>query len=174
MELKVALAIASEVIERLKPYCKKNRTGSSLICVVGSIRRQKPTVHDIDIVLIPSDPWGLNTEIQVMGAPYQPHIAARGPKIQRLVYKGAQVDIYMATEQTWATLILIRTGSKENNIRLCMLAKSKGLILHADGSGLFKLDVQGCEGKEVRLAGDTEHSIYEALGLPFQRPEERG
>ncbi|GAI23919.1 unnamed protein product [marine sediment metagenome] len=44
MELERAQKIASEVITRLAPYCKK-------IEVAGSVRRRKPRVKDIDFVL---------------------------------------------------------------------------------------------------------------------------
>jgi DNA polymerase (family 10) len=77
-----------------------------------------------------------------------------------------QVDIYIADETTWATLLLIRTGSTENNIRLCSRAKDMGWHLAASGDGLFNE-----MGK--RIAGDTEISIYNALGLPYQEPLER-
>src|SRR6266446_3745254 len=46
------------------------------------------------------------------------------------------VDIYMATEESWATLLLIRTGSAEHNIWMCARARACGGKLHADGSGL--------------------------------------
>jgi DNA polymerase (family 10) len=89
---------------------------------------------------------------------------------------GLMLDIYIATPETWATLLLIRTGSKEHNIRLCSLAKQKGMYLKADGQGLFKANnpnpIKEDPGWE-RIAGDTELSIFEALGLPYKRPEER-
>ena len=78
-----------------------------------------------------------------------------------------QIDLYFAEPETWATLLLIRTGSTENNIRLATRAKELGWHLAASGDGLFN------ENGE-RIAGDTEISIYNALGLPWQRPEERG
>jgi DNA polymerase (family 10) len=90
-----------------------------------------------------------------------------GQKIMRVMIGNTQVDIYIADETTWATLLLIRTGSKDSNIRLCSLAKKKGWHLAASGDGLFN------ETGE-RIAGDTEESIFKALGLPFQRPEDRG
>jgi len=77
-----------------------------------------------------------------------------------------QIDIYFASPATWATLLLIRTGSAENNIRLATLAKKKGWHLAASGDGLF-------DENDQRIAGDTEISIYKALGLPFQPPEKR-
>ncbi len=154
MELGKAQRIAAEVVKVLAPYCSR-------IEVAGSIRRRKPLVNDIDIVLIPSDPWNLTGEIARLGA-----VTAHGAKIQRVQHQGVWIDLYMATPETWATLLLIRTGSKENNIRLCSLAKRKGCHLAANGDGLF--DETG-----KRVAGDSEESIYQALGLSYQKPEDR-
>ncbi|GAJ17753.1 unnamed protein product, partial [marine sediment metagenome] len=89
-----------------------------------------------------------------------------GSKLQRIDVAGIQVDIYFATPETFATLLLIRTGSKESNIRLCSIAKKMGWHLAASGDGLFNETGD-------RVAGDSEESIYRALGLPYQRPERR-
>lgn len=162
MELERAKAIADEVVKRLSPYCTK-------IEVAGSVRRQKPTVRDIDIVLIGSDFWNLTREILAVDSrdPYVP-LPSRvtSVKLRRINYYGTQVDLYFATEGTWATLLLIRTGSKENNIRLCTIAKKRGWHLAANGDGLFNESGQ-------RVAGDSEESIYAALDLPWQEPWER-
>lgn len=154
MQLERAHAIASEVMGRLSPYCKQ-------IVVAGSVRRQKPNVKDIDFVLVPSDPWNLSREIMGLG----PSVVY-GEKLKRINYNDTQIDLYYASEKTFATLLLIRTGSVENNIRLATLAKKRGWHLAASGDGLFNENGQ-------RVAGDSEASIYEALGLPYQRPEER-
>lgn len=161
MELERAQKIADEVVKRLAPYCSR-------IEVAGSIRRKKPLVKDIDLVLIPSDPWNLDYEIRglQMTSFSRPAAPAHGEKLKRISYNGIQVDIYHASEETWATLLLIRTGSAENNIRLATLAKKKDWHLAASGNGLF--DETG-----RRIAGDTEQSIYQALELPYQEPEER-
>ena len=154
MELEHAKKIAEKVLERVSPYCSK-------IEVAGSIRRGKPQVNDIDFVLIPSDPWNLTHEIMGLG----PSTAA-GDKLKRVKFDDVQVDFYYATPETWATLLLIRTGSKESNIRLASLAKKKGWRLAASGDGLFN-------EKGQRIAGDSEESIFEALGLPYQEPWQR-
>lgn len=154
MELERAKAIAGEVIVRLSSYCER-------IEVAGSIRRRKPFPVDIDFVLIPSDHWNLAHEVMGLG-PAQ----VSGDKLKRINYHGIQLDLYFATLETWATLLLIRTGSKDNNIRLCTLAKKKGWHLAANGDGLFDESGQ-------RIAGDSEESIYQALGLAWQEPWER-
>ena len=155
MELERAKAIAEVVVKQLSPYCQR-------IEVAGSVRRKKPWVNDIDFVLVPSDLWKLHHEIMGMG-----QVMMSGMKIMRVIVGSVQVDLYFATPETWATLLLIRTGSAENNIRLCSRAKEMGWHLAASGDGLFN-------EKDERIAGDSERSIYDALDLPYQRPEERG
>lgn len=154
IELETAKRIAGEVVARLSRYCQK-------IEVAGSIRRKKPQVKDVDFVLVPSDPWNLSNEIAGLGP-----AKLMGNKLKRVSYNGVQIDLYYANEETWATLLLIRTGSAENNIRLASRAKKRGWRLAASGDGLF--DETG-----RRIAGDTEESIYKALGLPWQEPWER-
>lgn len=168
--LESADALATKLVEQLKPYCKHRPDGTSFIEVAGSVRRRCKMVNDVDIVLIiePSRAW----DFYALLRQYQANTGTAN-KIMHFRFGIAEVDLYIANEETWATLLLIRTGSKENNIRLCKLALDKNMRLHADGSGLFKLEVQGCEGEEVRIAGDTEESIYKALGEPYQEPEER-
>ena len=153
--LERAEKIAEAVVKRLEPYCKK-------IEVAGSVRRKRPWVNDVDFVLVPDDLWNLHHEIKGLG-----QVKVGGSKIMRVMVGSTQVDFYFADEHTWATLLLIRTGSAENNIRLATRAQQLGWHLAASGDGLFN-------EKGKRIAGDTEISIYNALGLPYQRPEERG
>jgi len=91
---------------------------------------------------------------------------ATGGKIRSYIFKGAQIDFNFATTQTWGTLLLVRTGSKEHNIRLASLAKGRGWKLHASGEGLT-------DAQDRRVAGDTEESIFATLGLPYVAPEKR-
>ena len=153
--LERAQKVADAVVKSLSPYCQR-------IEIAGSIRRRKPWVNDVDLVLILKDPWNFHAELMKLG-----QLKMSGKKIMRAIVGSVQVDIYVADEATWATLFLIRTGSKENNIRLCSRAKDMGWHLAASGDGLFN-------EKGERIAGDTEISTYNALDLPYQRPEERG
>ena len=154
-----AKPIAERVKATLSPHCDR-------IEIAGSIRRGKPFVHDIDLVMIPKsgEELMLNSLLCGMGT-----IEVDGPRLKRLRLprENITIDIYLATPATWAILLLIRTGSAESNIRLSSLARSKGWRLKADGAGLFDEDGN-------RIAGDTEQSIFEALGIPYQEPSERG
>jgi len=156
MELKVAQGIAEDVVKQLSPHCER-------IEVAGSIRRRRPFPKDIDLVLIPRDRARIDYVLMSLG---NGKMKMSGPKIARVAAGKVQLDVYYATEETWATLLLIRTGSKESNVRLCSVAKRKGWRLAASGDGLFDENGQ-------RVAGDTEQSIFEALGLRYPEPWER-
>jgi len=158
MRLEQARQIANNIKKILTPYCDR-------IEIAGSIRRGKPIVHDIDIVLIekPESALIIPSLLATIGA-----ITLNGSKIKRLHYGDADIniDIYTATPASWSTLLLIRTGSKENNIRLATIAKRKGWQLKANGDGLFN-------NHGDRIAGDTEQSIYQVLDISYQEPHDR-
>jgi len=155
LTLQSAEGIARNVVAALEPHCER-------IEVAGSIRRRRPMVNDIDLVLVRKDWWELNKVVSRLG-----RVEQSGQKLTRLILNGGvQLDLYYATPVTFPTLLLVRTGSKENNVRLCSLAKKQGWQLCASGEGLFN-------ERAERLAGDSEESIYQALGLRYQKPEER-
>jgi len=156
MELKAAQAAADVAVKELAPYCEK-------IEVAGSIRRRRPAVNDIDLVLIPSDRARLDYVLMSLGAG---KMKMSGKKIARVETGVLNLDVYYATVETWATLLLIRTGSKQSNIRLARAAQRKGWRLAASGDGLFNED-------DERIAGDTEESIFDVLGLRYLEPWER-
>ena len=155
MNLKEAQAKADEVYQRLKPHCKK-------IEVADSVRRLKAEVKNIVFVLIPSNFGKLSQEIDRLGPPIMD-----GDKLRRVEYNGTQVDLYYATPENWATLLLIRTGSTGNNIRLCSRARRLGMKLKANGDGII-----GADGQLIPI--ESEEQIYEILELPYQEPWERG
>ncbi len=160
MELKEAQMRAEIIQAALAPYCSR-------IEIAGSIRRKKPFCRDIDIVLIPSNQGQILAVLTSFGK-----IKSGAGKLINLVTEtGQSVDIYIADNWTWATLLLIRTGSKQHNIKLCSLAKQKGMMLHADGGGLTR--PTRAIGEEERIAWESEESIFEALGIPYKTPEER-
>lgn len=157
MDLEQARTLSNEIVDKLKPLCSR-------IEVVGSIRRGCPICHDVDIVLIPGK--GCQGRMAV-ALRYLGPVIKSGPLIHACRYRGQRVDIYIATEQTWWTLMLIRTGSKEHNIKLCSRAKAMGMKLHADGSGLTR-------DNGTLIVPSSEQDIFTILNLPYKRPEERG
>jgi len=154
--LEVAEKIAAALLEKLAPHAERMQ-------VAGSIRRRRPDVGDIDLVAIPKleqVKTGLFTtetqrprdsQLAVEFCALTGKLMARGDCIIRgqLVRNSTAmpatsalpdgtigVDLYLCTPDTWATTLLIRTGSAEHNIWLCSRARELGGKLHADGSGL--------------------------------------
>ena len=156
-----AKTIAEEFCELIRPFCER-------LEIVGSIRRMEEYCKDIDILLIPKNQNLLPLYTLVTHERKQDFTVNKwGKKFANLVYSRARIDLYFATEETWPTLLLIRTGSKYNNIRLCKVAQGLDYKLKADGSGLF----DAYSGN--RLPADSEESIYRTLGLRYQTPIER-
>ena len=167
---KVAHAVARKIVEELRPACDR-------IEIAGSLRRGNPAVHDIDVVLLPKTS---SEEFSLGGsAPLEElleHLVERGSlasvrgkdkvKCFLATKTGIPIDLYVARLETWATLLLIRTGSKEHNIRLAQRAKELGMKLRASGDGIE-------DGRGNVLKVDAEEEVFRILGLPYLAPEDR-
>ncbi len=151
MKLDVAVAIATGFIHA-------NQGEFERVEVCGSIRRKRPEVNDIDLVVIPRDPENFLKSYDA---------TIRGPKrLQIPLFHVAGViklDIYVANQQNFEVLRLIRMGSAEHNIRLCTEAKRRGWQLKANGDGLIM----------PSGAITTEEGILVELLGKYVEPEER-
>lgn len=169
MTLAFAKSFAAKIVAELAPHCDR-------IEVAGSIRRGRPNVNDIDIVCIPKGIEGRESIIQRCRA--KGHLLKSGGQYVELLYMTkegpAQLDLWFAhagksdlfsrEPSNWGMLLLARTGSKEHNIKLAALAKSKGLTFSPH---------QGITDGDQIVASLTEESIFARLGLPYIEPEKR-
>ncbi len=74
------------------------------------------------------------------------------------------MDFYRAKPSTFGIHLLVRTGSADHNMWLASYALSKGFRLKYR-EGLLK--------DKVVVAGETEESVFAALGLPYPEPQLR-
>jgi DNA polymerase/3'-5' exonuclease PolX len=173
MKLSDALPLAQQVCASLAPFCER-------VEVAGSVRRGKAEVHDVDIVAIPKavdqpsafggiahykdfETWKLLFPVALRRCGLK--LGEAGPELMRCSFAdGFQVDVYHARPETWGVILLVRTGSREHNVKLCTLAKSKGLKLSAAQGVLM--------GSEVIACG-AEEEIFAALELDFVEPKNR-
>ena len=155
MLLEQALKLSQEIVEQILPYCDR-------VEVAGSIRRKKSEVRDVDIVLIPK-PLLWHRIIATLQRAMDAKLLKRGDSIAQLAMNAVNVDLYVANEQTWEALLLIRTGSAEHNIKLSQIALRKGM----------KLTHRGLT-KGGKVIASTEREIFWALDLPYVEPELRG
>lgn len=159
MPLGIALPLAEEVIAYLKKQAPVNQ-----IISCGSLRRQKESVRDIDILVTSSEPK------EVMDAfirlPLIKEVLVHGPtKSSAIIEEGIQVDVRVVEPKSFGAALMYFTGSKEHNIRIRELAVKKGLKVNE--YGIFRIR------SEKRLGGKTEEEIYKILGLSFVPPELR-
>ncbi|MGH8679244.1 MAG: hypothetical protein ACREUQ_12960 [Burkholderiales bacterium] len=193
LALKDAEAVARALVENLAPPCWR-------IEVAGSIRRQRPLVNDIDLVAIPrfTSKWSMFAPRLVEDTDFASalhdllDVEASGEKIIRGKIRmdfgavlipavagllAVSLDVYIATLETWALLLLIRTGSAEHNIWLAQRAKACGGRLHADGSGLDMPGQYDAVAQRtvncVRIRAISEDEVFKALGVPTPAPEKR-
>jgi DNA polymerase (family X) len=157
LDLVNAEALALRIQGAITHLCDK-------IQIVGSIRRKKVMVGDIDFVIMATDVnWS-----KIIQALTKPQVICSGPIVIKLNYhyegKVFQVDFYRAYDNNFGIQQLIRTGSADHNMWLASYALSKGFRLKYS-EGLLK------DGQVI--AGTTEGGIFSALGLPCLKPEER-
>jgi DNA polymerase (family 10) len=134
------------------------------VLVAGSIRRRRPQVKDADLLLVDvSDPaWA---KLNRAGGRYA-KMASWGPVKAQLRYFKFQIDVRRVDSVASGAALEYFTGPKGHNVGMRAKAKRKGLKLNE--YGLFDL------ASGTRIAGDTERSIYEALGHPWKPPQLRG
>lgn len=170
MKLARALAIALKIQEQLAPLCER-------IEIAGSIRRVRPEVGDVDLVILPR-PGQLPAIKQ--RCTQKCEVVRDGE--QNCIYRlrlsdqtELQLDIFFARPAVsdllntapgnFGTLLLCRTGSKEHNIYLVEHAKRQNLRWNPY-RGL--IDAHG-----TVVASETEADIFKALNLPWIKPEDR-
>ncbi len=159
-DLEETKRIAAKIKNAVEPLCE-------LIEVAGSIRRQKPKIHDIDFVIAAKSDaeWQkINEKLKQLKA--KPNCAGNSV-IKAFVpcQEGLfQVDFYRAKPSTFGIHLLVCTGSADHNMWLAGYAFSKGMRLKYS-EGLIK------EGMAV--AGASEQGVFDALGLPYPSPTER-
>ncbi len=157
LELANAQIIAKQVETIIKPLCDE-------LEIVGSIRRKRPIVGDVDFVVVATDScWG-----KIVQALRRARVICAGKSVIKIQYPYEnslfQVDFYRATTQTFGIQELIRTGSADHNMWLAGCAISKGFRLKYS-EGLLK--------DEIVVTGETEESVFTALGLPCPDPQFR-
>lgn len=155
------LAVAAQYADALADYLRKS-AGVKQVVVAGSLRRMRETVGDIDI-LATSGAAGDVMERFVRYGEVKEVLSHGDTRSSVVLNSGIQVDLRVVPQQSYGAALHYFTGSKAHNIAIRRLAQDRGLKLNE--YGVFK--------GERRAAGETEESVFEAVGLPFIPPELR-
>lgn len=158
---RLKLATAAQYAASLVAWLEGAR-GVERVEVAGSFRRMRETVGDLDILVTAkagSDVMARFTDYDEVA-----EVLSRGPTRASVVLKsGLQVDLRAVEAAACGAALCYFTGSKAHNIALRRIAQGRRLKLNE--YGVFR-------GRE-RIAGDSEESVYAALGLPWIAPELR-
>lgn len=157
--------LLGDVYPLIKNIESRLTTEDSVIrcAVVGSFRRMKETIGDIDILVSTKEPEKVVNFFVNM--PEVEEIKGKG-KAKAFVElsNGIGVDLLVVPEESFGSASQYFTGNKDHNISLRNLAISIGL--HLNEWGLFTK-------KKNQIAGDDEQEIYEKLHLQYIPPELR-
>jgi DNA polymerase/3'-5' exonuclease PolX len=164
MKLLSAQMLAAHVRDELDPMCER-------IAIAGSIRRERPEVNDIDLVLIPK-PDQLEAIVARVKRSceqiYGKHLAAQNLKFRWK--SGFELDLFIAHSEVvdlvsrqpgnWGAVLLCRTGSVVHNQQLCSRALAKGLKF-APYKGVVR-KIRALQMPSVFLDGDFGEEIVAA------------
>lgn len=142
--------------------------------IVGSFRRRRPTVGDIDVLTTAVDP---ERAMEVFCEHDDvKEILSRGETKSSVVVSGdLRMDLRIVDEAEYGSALVYFTGSKDHNITLRNRAIDRDWKLNE--YGLFDVsDVDDAADEQrvgERLAGETEENVYDALDLDWIPPELR-
>lgn len=160
---KMLLPYAGEIAEDIITYLKADKNVKEAM-PLGSLRRRKPLVGDIDIAVVSTNP--AKTIDHFANYPRKSRIIEKGPSGSSLLTSGgAQIDLLVLEPDQWGSLLQHFTGSKDHNVHLRELALKKSLSLNEKGIKNVKT------GKITKYK--TEEDFYNAIGLAWIPPEMR-
>lgn len=181
--LQDAVPIAEKFVEYLTPHCHR-------IVVAGSIRRRKPFVKDIEILMVskkgsqadPNDLFDRQIarpaaaialdELLKLGV-----ITKRlskigneswGPENKLAVHakSGIPIDFFLVPERNWWNALVVRTGPAKSNKAIASAALARGWKWHAYGDGFDR-------GEHEKFVVKQERDAFDHVGLPYLPPEKR-
>ncbi len=132
--------------------------------VAGSIRRARPTIGDVDLLVCSAESQPIMDAFVTM--PEVARVLGHGEKKSSVeLHNGLQVDLRVIAPERWGTALAYFTGSQAHNIRMRSLALVNGLSLNEHAF------TREADGTEILCA--TEAEVYAQLGMPFIPPEIR-
>lgn len=159
---RMVLAMAAEISETMLSYLKKDKNVLNAF-TLGSLRRRKSTIGDVDIAVASNNPNAVLDHFN--NYPYKDRVIERGDITSSIILSGnKQVDLMVLKPDMLGSLLQHFTGSKEHNVALREYALKKG----------FSLSEKGIKMPDGTLKTfSDEKKFYEFLGLQWIPPELR-
>jgi DNA polymerase (family 10) len=149
--------LAETLVEHLR-----GAPGIGRVAVAGSYRRRRDTVGDLDILAIAAKAAPVMARFVAFDGIER--VVSQGPTRSTVMLRGGlQVDLRVVAKESYGAALYYFTGSKAHNIAVRRLGQARGL----------KINEYGVFRGERRIAGETEESVFGAVGLPYIEPELR-
>lgn len=168
MKYQEAKEIADKYLQLLSPYCER-------IAIAGSLRREKPIVKDIELVVIPlkvDDPHAFFYDQKVVHPKFVAIVNSlqkvkgepRGKYTQRILPEGIKLDLFICEPGNWAPIYLIRTGDWEFS------KKFMGTILPKNGYKQINGWVHK-NGNPITIKEEKE--LFKLMNITYIKPKKR-
>ena len=160
-ERRFLYSVARQYAEPLAAYLGET-PGVERVVIAGSYRRGRETVGDLDILVTAvadspvMDRFTAYDEVAEV-------ISSGTTRATVILRSGLQVDLRVVPAHSLGAALHYFTGSKAHNIQIRRLGQQRGLKINE--YGVFK--------DEHAIAGESEESVFAAVGLPFIPPELR-
>ena len=174
--------LISQVDELIGPLLGHMREAPGVegIEVAGSYRRRKETIGDVDLLVQAELPAPTIMEHFTAFGSAERVVSAGDTRGSVVLRSGLEVDLRVIPHRSFGAALHYFTGSKEHNVAVRQIAQRQGLRVNEWGvfrmpAGVDPEDVGKEEGE--RVAGGTEESVFEAVGMAWVPPvlrENRG
>lgn len=134
--------------------------------VAGSIRREKSLIADIDLICECEEQSTFDRTCDALGNKYK-EISRGEYKASYIIdsVNGIELDLIRSSSEEFPFQLLYLTGSKEFNIKMRGIAKSKGYLLNQ--KGLFYNNIK------INKTFLFERDIFDYLNIPYVEPKNR-
>ena len=160
-EKRFKIAAVKPILDRLIDFMKKV-PGVIDASAAGSYRRCRETVGDLDILVSARK----TSPVMKRFLEYEEiaEVLSGGTTRSSVVLQsGLQVDLRLVAKSSFGAAMQYFTGSKDHNVAIRRLGQQQGLKINE--YGVFRF--------EKPVAGKTEESVYQSVGLPYIPPELR-
>lgn len=162
---RLPIAYMLTVKEKIENYLQ-NVTGIIRFDCAGSLRRLSETVRDIDFIIATNRSDEVRK--QLLDMPHIKDVIANGETKVSLMIEDeydVNVDFRLVEESAYFTMLHHFTGSKEHNVRMRQIAKSRGEKISEYGV----LNEETGELKQF----ESEEAFFQHFNLPYISPELR-
>lgn len=153
---KISAKTAHEVIVKVK-----NIIGEQGVYTAGSLRRGKPEIGDLDLIVVREEAASdLNEKLKLLTGC---DLSKR--KTCSFVFENVQIDLNICNADIKGSYLMHWTGSTKENVRLRKAAKKIGCKLSQNGL----IDSNNNNLSKFK----SEEEIYGLLGMKYVRPQDR-